>query len=75
VRKDHDSSVRIGDGANISDSAIGAGAMVSTRLRRKPAIATLVSIVCAIVIGWITNYLYDWTAFVWHFFGHGQRGT
>jgi hypothetical protein len=62
-----DKSVHIGDNADVHNSAIGNRASVrSTRPRRIIAILTVIG---AIIVGWVTNYFYDWTAYVFHFFG------
>lgn len=63
-----DNSVTIGDDAKISSSAIGPGARVRIGDRRTLGL-WLVGIVGTILVGWFTNYFYDWTAYVLHFFG------
>jgi len=63
----HDSSVTIGDNAQISGSALGKRASVTTTSTRRTA--TLLAVVGAIIVGWVTNLIYDWTAYVFHFFG------
>jgi hypothetical protein len=72
-----DSSVRIGENATISNSAVGRGASVhppnSNGPNRKPLLIFIGSAVFAIVVGWVTNALYDWTAGLWHLFGHGSK--
>ncbi len=78
--KGEDSSVQIGANANIRDSAIGrdssvakGGATTAGDAKRKPFLIVAASVIGTIIIGWVTNALYDWTAAFWHLFGHGSK--
>ncbi len=73
--QENDSSVRIGDNARIEGSAIGQGASVKLRPgeKKRGVLALIGSALVVIGLGWITNYLYDWTATVWKLFGHAAK--
>jgi hypothetical protein len=74
----HDQSVRIGDGATVSNSAVGAGAQVISHSvtgashpprENPPALLTrnalrgaLIALGGAIIAGLITNALWSWVA-------------
>jgi hypothetical protein len=62
-----DKSVQIGDHADIRGSAIGNRASINRGSRARAA--AILAVIGTIVIGWITNLIYDWTSYLFHFFG------